>query len=139
MKKLSIATRAFLISLMALLLCSLVNWGVITGWGDVRITRITQVGDEGLRYSAIMYVPESASQETPAPAVIMVHGNSGNARNHESWAVEFTRRGYVVLSVDNLGAGDSEYSIDVGNRAVPLAFADYLFSLPFVDAERVVA
>ncbi|MBQ7860390.1 MAG: hypothetical protein IJ347_09710 [Faecalibacterium sp.] len=139
MKKMSTAARAFLISLALLLLCSVLNWGAVSGWGNVRITRITQVGDNGLRYSALLYVPKSATNETPAPAVLMIHGNSGNARNHESWAVEFTRRGYVVLSVDNLGAGDAEYSNEVGNRAVPLTFAQYLFSQPFVDKERVVA
>lgn len=138
MQKKKTATRAFLICLAILLLCSVFNWGIVTGWGNVRITRLTLVGDEGLRYSALMYVPKNATKETPAPAIVMIHGNSGNARNHESWAVEFTRRGYVVISVDNLGSGDSEYSISVGNRAVPLAFGDYLYNLPFVDKDRVI-
>lgn len=132
------ARSAFLISLVVLIVCTLVNWGVITGWGNVKLSRLSISGDDSLTYSALMYVPQNATNNTPAPAILMLHGNSGNARNHESWAVEFARRGYVVLSVDNLGAGDGEYSSEAGINAVPSAFADYLFDLPFVDPERVI-
>lgn len=132
--------RIFLIILATTLLLSVVNWGVITGWGGVRITRLTLVGNDGLRYSALMYVPKSATDDTPAPAAIFTHGGAGSGRNHESWCVEFSRRGVVCISVDTLGAGDSEWNEHnrLGQNAVTDLFANYLVALPFVDPSRLV-
>ena len=137
-KKLKQSTRAFLISLALLILLSLLNWGVITGWGDVKITKLKIAGDGGLTYTALMYTPSSATNENPAPGALFLHGNSGNARNHESWAVEYARRGYVVISVDNLGAADGEFRNQYGNMAIPTAFMRYMLTLNNVDTESIL-
>lgn len=133
------ARTIFLISLALLILVSILNWGVITGWGSTKITRLTLVGDNGMEYSALLYVPENATNETPAPVVLAFHGNSGNARNHESWAVEYTRRGYVFLAIDYLGAGDSEYDHSLPLERTAQVFTEYLLGQPFVDPERVMS
>lgn len=133
---------AFLISLVVLILCSVVNWGVVSDWGNVRITNVTVVGDDGKEYTALMYVPDEVSNENPAPAVMCCHGYSGNARNHESWAVEYARRGYIVLSYDNAGSGDGEARETVENgrdngMLIPDMMLTYLESLPIVDQENI--
>lgn len=134
----SLTAKALAITLVLMVLCSLVNWGVVTGWGNIEITHLTLVGDNGLKYTALMYVPSNASNENPAPANLMIHGSSGNGRNHESWAMEFARRGFIVLSVDDLGSGDAEWSIDNGSTAVANMFCNYLVNQPMVDTERLV-
>ena len=161
--KMKKTTVALLISFGVLVLISLLNWGVVTGWGNVRITNVTIAGDDGLEYTALLYTPKSASNVDKAPAYLCLHGYSGNARNHESWAVEYARRGFVVLSIDNYGSGDSEFADNLstaakaaaeaaangtqkqggamGNSAntlIPVAFAKYLAGLPYVDAENIV-
>ena len=98
----------FVISLAVTLLLSILNWGFISGWGKVKISRMTLSGTNGEKMSVLLYKPDTATADTPAPAVICYHGNAGNARNHESWAVEFARRGYVVVVPDMLGAGNSD-------------------------------
>lgn len=133
------AKCAFFISVALLILVSLLNWGVVTGWGNTKITRLTLVGDNGMQYSALLYVPKNATNDTPAPAVLAFHGNSGNARNHESWAVEYTRRGYVFMAIDYLGAGDGEYNHSLPLERTAEVFTQYLLSQPFVDAERVMS
>ena len=137
--KKSWTTRAFLISLAALILCSVVNWGVITGWGNVKITKLKISGDDGLTYTGLMYIPKSATNATPAPGALFLHGNSGNARNHESWAVEYARRGFVVISVDNLGAADGEFRNAYGSMGIPTAFMNYMLTLNYVDKENILA
>ncbi|MBQ7858994.1 MAG: hypothetical protein IJ347_02510, partial [Faecalibacterium sp.] len=132
------STRVVLLSLCLLIICSLVNWSIVTGFGHTRISRLTLVGDDGMRYSALMYVPENATNETPAPGILMFHGNSGNARNHESWAVEFSRRGFVVISIDNLGAGDGEYSQKISWNATPKLYTEYMYNLPIVDNNNII-
>ena len=142
-KKKSTATRGFLISLALLLLVSIINWGIVTGWGDVKITRLNVTGTENTPFSALLYTPSNATDETPAPALICFHGNAGNARNHESWAVEFSRRGFVVLSVDQFGAGNSsnftdEWLSTPAFVSVGEIYYQYLMTLPFVDTENIV-
>lgn len=102
------STRALLICLALLICVSVLNWAIVSNGGDVKIRRIKLLGTDGLTYSALMYVPSNATDATPAPAIIMYHGGAGNARNHESWSVEFARRGYVCLAVDWNGAGEGE-------------------------------
>lgn len=138
----------FCITLAIMLLASLINYGVVTGWGNVRIDRLKIVGSDGAELSALLYVPKNASDETPAPAILMFHGNAGNARNHESWAVEMSRRGFVVLSVDQFGSGDSQGYFD-GGEAGALSgeallqeaetFYKYLLDMSIVDPNNVIS
>ena len=135
------ATRVFAISLVVTLLLSILNWGVITGWGNIKITPMRVVGDNGATYTALMYVPKSATNEAPAPALLTLQGASGNARNHEEYAIEYARRGFVVISVDNFGSGDATIDYDsVGQwkTAIGDLFWDYMMGLDFVDPTRTV-
>ncbi len=136
--------RFFAITLVLVILCAMFNWGIVTDWGKVKVTRTTLVGTDGSKFSALMYVPKQASRENKAPALVNFHGNAGNARNHESWAVEFARRGFVVLSVDQYGAGDSEQfmekwgfkngcMVEVGEY-----YYNYLLNCNFVDTDNIL-
>lgn len=132
----------FAVSLIVTLLLSLVNWGVVTGWGQVKVSRLTLSGTNGDRLSVLLYQPRSATQETPAPCVICYHGNAGNARNHESWATEFARRGFVVLTPDQYGAGNSDNSaselIDYESMFVNgFAVYDHVLTLDYVDHDNI--
>ena len=138
----------FCVTLAILLLASLVNWGIVSGWGKTDVNRITLMGNDGAEFSGLVYRPDNATDKTPAPAIIMFHGNAGNARNHESWAMEFARRGYVVLSVDMYGSGDSQGAFDGGPQGFMTRqalvdeadlFYQYLLSLPFVNADEILA
>ena len=140
--------------LVVTIILSFLNWGVVTGFGNVRISNVTIVADDGKEFTALMYVPDGADNNNPAPLYICYHGYSGNARNHESWALEYARRGFVVLSIDNFGSGDGEMSetqppADADQRAkqmsgqkdnakVPDAFAKYLSTLTIIDKENIV-
>ena len=143
----------FCITLAILLIASIVNWGVVTGWGNVRIDRITLSGNDGATTSALVYRPANATDETPAPTVICFHGNAGNARNHESWAMEFARRGFVVASPDLYGSGNSLGYFDgtvteksfggaISQRGL-LSEAEliynYVLDLPYVDTDNIIS
>ena len=141
------------VTLAILLVATLVNWGVITGWGKINIDRITIDGNDGAKFSALVYRPDNATDKTPAPAIMMYHGNAGNARNHESWAMEFARRGFVVVSIDQYGSGDSQGYFDGGSGVGPNSkgatglrslidegelFYEYTTALPFVDSSNIL-
>ena len=64
----------------------------------------TQIGD--LTYK--LYVPDSASQSAKAPAVLLLHGYQNDHETCAAYAIELSRRGYVVLSLDEYGHGSSK-------------------------------
>ena len=134
----------FLIMLALTVLMSVLCWGTVTSWGQVKVKRLTVAAHDGDTVSALLYIPQNATNETPAPMLFNCHGNAGNARNHESWAVEFARRGFVVVSIDHLGGGDSENHVYDGNTNlesmtnVAEAFYQTALSFPFVDKENIL-
>ena len=128
----------FCITFAILLIASVVNWGIVSSWGQVEIERVKATGDNGAEWSALVYRPNNATDETPAPAVIMWHGNAGNARNHESWAMEFARRGFVVVAPDLNGSGDATYTTMENKWDEQLYWFDYMMGLPFIDTENVL-
>ena len=67
--KMSKTTRVFWLSVALLILVSVFNWGFVSCWGEINVERLTLVGDNGMRYSALLYVPRTATNETPAPGV----------------------------------------------------------------------
>lgn len=105
-------------------------------WGGVELRDIRFEGDDGTRLSALLYVPPSATPETPAPAVLAVHGYINSRETQSGFAIELARRGYVVLALDQTGHGFS------GGRAMSAGFGgpaglEYLRSLPFVDTLNI--
>ena len=98
---------------------------------DVRFT-----GTNGTTMSALLYVPVNATAETPAPGILAVHGYINSRETQDGFAIEFARRGYVVLSLDQTGHGYS------GGAAFSNGFGgpdglEYLRSLPMVDTTQI--
>lgn len=135
------ALRALIIATVIMVLLSTVNWAIITGAGSAKITQMNLISENGYQNTALLYVPKTATVEHPAPAIIMFHGISGNARNHESWAVEFSRRGFVVLSVDWYGNGGSDFNgqaLTATEWPALQQYIDYVKSMDNVDNDRLV-
>lgn len=86
--------------------------------------------------SALLYIPINATARTPAPGILAVHGYINSRETQDGFAIEFSRRGYVVLAMDQAGHGYSS----------PPAFANgfggpdglkYLRSLDIVDKDNI--
>ncbi len=104
--------------------------------GGIRIQDVRFTGTNGTAMSGLLYIPPNATAETPAPGVLAVHGYFNSREAQDGFAIEFSRRGYVVLAIDQTGHGYSE----------PPAFANafggidglkYLRSLDIVDKNNV--
>jgi pimeloyl-ACP methyl ester carboxylesterase len=108
---------------------------VMTAGGvDVRDVRIPmETGDE---LAAYLYVPPGATAETPAPAVLVVHGYINSRETQSGFAIELARRGYVVLAPDQPGHGFSGGTALSAGFGGPAALA-WLIEQPFVDRENV--
>lgn len=94
----------------------------------------------GHRLSMDMLQPKSASPKHPAPAIVFAHGGNTNKEKSDDFQIEWARRGFVVVSFDLYGHGESEILNDqewlVNGRGL-YDTVEYLTSLPFVDADRI--
>jgi pimeloyl-ACP methyl ester carboxylesterase len=104
--------------------------------GGTRVSDIRFRGADGTEMSALLYVPARASPASPAPGILAVHGYINSREMQDGFAIEFARRGYVVLAMDQTGHGYS------GGKAFSNGFGGpdglaYLRSLPFVDKDQI--
>ncbi|WP_029583760.1 S9 family peptidase [Bradyrhizobium sp. URHD0069] len=104
--------------------------------GGIRIEDWRFAGSTGNTMSALVYIPPNATPDTPAPGILVVHGYINSRETQSGFAIEFARRGYVVVAIDQTGHGYSDppaFANDFGG-ASGLAT---LRSLPFVDKNNI--
>lgn len=131
---------------VALIICLIGSVGaslVQTDGGSIEYHDVTFVTDSGHELDALLLVPENATVENPAPAIVCSHGWYNNREMQDLNYVEYARRGYVVISISMYGHGDSEV-IEAGTWFEPQNNANglydavkYVSRLPFVDASRI--
>lgn len=122
------------ITFAILVVCTFFIWGFQTDWGKVRIERQSITAADGSTVSTLVYFPNTATAENKAPAVVINHGRSNQAHSNDTWSMELARRGYVVLSPDLFGGGEST----TGDRnAQSLSITQYAMTLPMVDSSDI--
>ena len=124
------------ISIALMLLAYIVVSAIQTNGGHVTMKELNIETDLGYSMSAYLFIPETATAETPAPAVVVSHGYLNNKEMTDANYVELARRGFVVLAIDQPCHGDSEImaqripnGVDQGVLAVS--------RMPFVDVDRI--
>jgi pimeloyl-ACP methyl ester carboxylesterase len=90
----------------------------------------------GTMMSALLYVPPNATIATPAPGILAVHGYINNRETQDGFAIEFARRGYVVVALDQTGHGYSGGAAFSEGFGGPAGLA-YLRGLPIVDKRNI--
>ena len=113
----------------------LARW-INTGAGAARVQDVKILAADGYVISAYLYTPTSASASAPAPGILMFHGLNNQKAYMSNTALEFARRGYVVLSADMSGHGFSNGANAANGYDGPDALK-YLLSLPVVDKSNI--
>ena len=67
----------------------------------------TDLGDISYK----LYIPETASLDNKAPAVLLLHGYQNDHETSDAYGIELTRRGVVTLAIDEYGHGDTSISM----------------------------
>jgi len=104
--------------------------------GGIRIQDVRFTGTNGTPMSAHLYVPPNASAKAPAPGILAVHGYFNSREAQSGFAIEFARRGYVVLALDQTGHGYSAPPALV-NAFGGIDGLKYLRSLDIVDKDNI--
>ena len=131
---------------IALILCLISSIGAAiaqTDSGFIEYHDVTFVTDSGHELDALLLIPETATPENPAPAIVASHGWYNNREMQDLNYVEYARRGFVVISISMYGHGDSEviktntWWDDENNGNGLYDAVKYLARLPMVDASRI--
>ena len=96
------------IAIVLMLLGSAVASVIQSDGGKVTIKELEWETDNGIKLSSFLYVPENATAETPAPAIVTSHGAFNNKEMQDANLIELARRGYVVLASDQPQHGNSD-------------------------------
>ena len=108
---------------IALILLGSIFAGVFnSGAAGTKIKRISFETANG-RLSGLLYMPKGAGADNPRPTVIVTHGYLNSAEMQDANAIELSRRGYVVLALDQYDHGHSDL-----NDAVYEAFGGETFT-----------
>ena len=106
--KLSKSTVKLLCAALVLILLGSILASVFNGGSDVKVSRIRFDTDNG-SLSGLLYLPKDASASNPKPTVVVTHGYLNSAEMQDANAIELSRRGYVVLALDQYDHGHSDY------------------------------
>ena len=136
MKKNKTYWRLLIISIILMLGGSLLGSWINTGAGAATVTEVKIQGTSGYYLSAYLYTPKSATAQSPAPGILMFHGLNNQKNYMANTALEFARRGYVVLSADMTGHGFSNGAVNENSCGGPDAL-NYFKSLSVVDKNNI--
>ncbi|NLV09517.1 alpha/beta fold hydrolase [Halomicrobium mukohataei] len=132
-------TRKTTILFIALLLVfggGTVAYLVQTDGGSVDTRDVRFAAPDGQMIHGTLYVPPGASADDPSPGVVATHGYINTRETQSPFAIEFARRGFVVLAIDQAGHGHSDPPAFGNGFGGPPALS-YMRSLAFVDDDNV--
>lgn len=128
------------LSLVLMLVSALVASAVQTVGGAVTVKDMRWETASGRLMNALLFKPADASADAPRPAIVVSHGWWNNREMQTANYVELARRGYVVLSIDMYGHGDSD-PLPSGEESVNgtgmYDAVKLVADLPYVDTERI--
>lgn len=124
MKRISRMSLALILVLLMFATSLVLIIGTSTSWGKVEITDLNLVTADGDKIHTLLYKPKNATAENKAPLAIIAHGGSDMLEQASGYAIELSRRGYVVVTYDyaaqassDVPTGDSEGSSGVSGYA----------------------
>lgn len=144
MKKKLSAKLGLIIALVMTFVSLIGAYTVMTNFFSVKVTTTTTTTTSGDTVSLRIYKPDSATAETKAPAIVFAHGLSTTKECYTQYAIELSRRGYVVVTPDMLNHGGSDitpfetFFMDPGADGYGVyAAVKYMAGLDYVDTDRI--
>ena len=124
--------------LLGLLLVACGSWAAnrVQTAGNIVVKDIRFRSSSGTIMSALLYIPPNATSATPAPGILAVHGYINSRETQDGFAIEFARRGYVVVALDQTGHGYSGGTAFSEGFGGPAGLA-YLRGLSMVDKDNI--
>jgi pimeloyl-ACP methyl ester carboxylesterase len=103
-----------------------------TGHGTVAVTEVDFQAADGSNIHATLQRPIYATSSNPLPGVVVIHGIMQSKEWLMAFGIELARRGFVVLTIDANGHGNSDPGTGSGAAAL-----EYIAALDFVDSSQI--
>ena len=128
------------LSLVLMLLSGIVASIVQTAGGTIAVKDMRWETPSGQMISALLYKPDTVTEDNKAPAIVVSHGWWNNREMQDANYVELARRGYVVVSIDMYGHGNSSYlrnaDLTLGGTGM-YDVVKLVADLPYVDQSKI--
>jgi pimeloyl-ACP methyl ester carboxylesterase len=102
------------------------------GFGTVLVTEVDFQAADGSLIHSTLQRPTYATDTDPLPGVVVIHGSLQSKEWVMAFGIELARRGFVVLTIDANGHGNSEAGSGSGTAAL-----DYIAALDYVDNTQI--
>ena len=131
--------RLLLVLSMALMIVSMIGASLVqSSGGRVSVSDVKWINSEGKAMTGILLKPDTATAQSPAPAIVCCHGFLNNKEMQDINFVELARRGYVVLACDMPSHGNSDIGTDPGAMLNSVHEAvEFLCGINYVDDARI--
>ena len=101
-------------------------------FGSVVVTEVNFQAADGATIHSTLQKPVYATATNQLPGVVVIHGSLQNKEWLMAFGIELARRGFVVLTIDANGHGNSDPGTGSG-----IAALDYITSLDYVDNTQI--
>ncbi|MBJ6362537.1 alpha/beta hydrolase family protein [Paenibacillus sp. GCM10012307] len=113
-----------------------------TSFYAVNVKKISFEAEHG-KLTGLLYMPKGAGADNPRPVIITTHGYLNSKEMQDAPAIEMSRRGYIVLALDQYDHGDSRWSADIPVKQMFSTFwihsqfdaAKYIYEQPFTKKD----
>lgn len=135
------AIIGLIVTILITLGAQILAHAAMTDWFKVSVTNVAFENKNGLILRGKLFRPEDVETANPAPGVVYLHGYQNNRETMDPFGIELARRGFVVITLDALGRGNSDnqfFETEPGfdpTYGAASAF-EYLQNLPFVNPDR---
>jgi dienelactone hydrolase len=131
----------FILCLILIGSSAILGHAIQNNFGTIDVEYIRIIDENGQAVTGKLYRPITATEDNPAPGVLLLHGMNNDKDTEGPAALELARRGIVALAIDEISHGDSDRIVDIigyflGTFDSTLggnASYQWLKSLPFVD------
>ncbi|MFX0012193.1 MAG: alpha/beta hydrolase [Candidatus Hermodarchaeota archaeon] len=97
----------FAISVIIVIFAGLMAYGFQTNFGSIDVQEVKITSGDGSIIVGKLYRPVGVDATNPAPGILGIHGYNNDKDVQRGTALELARAGFVVLTIDQLGHGDS--------------------------------
>jgi dienelactone hydrolase len=113
-------------------------WTVQNNFGTVQVQEVDLFTSQGVLIHTTLQVPLAASPSNQMPGVVVIHGVIQSKEWLMAFGIELARRGFVVLTVDAVGHGNSGPGVATGGDRGGIAALAFLDSVPYVSTIGMV-
>lgn len=138
--------RLLMVAIAIVFLASAMASYLQTSGGTVSLESVKLPTQNGQWVVADLFKPKSATEETPAPLVVVVPGFQRSKETLSNISLELARRGFVVIAIDPYAQGGSSSSLSPRAATTEgygmFAIVDYAYDTPnlnYVDKYRIGA